>query len=881
MTARLSVSWPYHFLRFRVAQVTCRQRCQRLSSSPRAALLGAAAGDRDLISRTRNIGIIAHIDAGKTTTTERMLYYGGFTRRLGNVDDGSTVTDFLPAERARGITIQSAAVTLYWPPPPDQSHFETHDPPPGSYVINLIDTPGHADVTFEVLRSQRFLDGAVCVLDGVAGVEAQTEKVWHQAQNYHIPKLIYVNKLDREGAGFGRTVREIAAKLHVWPAVCQLPWYDARGERLQGIVDVVRMKALLWPHDGDGKSCEELDMNELANAESRLAQEASKARVALIELLTEHDELIVERFLELNDYLAIPPAEIWACLRRCNLSANAAIVPVFAGSSLRNIGVQPLLDAVTGLLPSPEESQSPEIKAGEVQGDLYDLVDGRLSLDTLPGTARPKAERKRQLSTQNLESCALAFKVVNDLKRGVLVYVRVYHGNLNRNALVFNTNLQTVERVPRLLRMFASDAFEVSHIPAGQIGVITGLKHARTGDTLITSAGINPKRGPSPPLNKLQLRPIDVPPPVFFTGIEPVSRSEEQNVEKALSMLLREDPSLHLSTDEDTGQKLLSGMGELHLEIARDHLLNDLKAKASIGKIEIGYRECILTRAGPCSAIIERDIAGVYSKAGCSVTVLPVGHEGTTGAKEADDTMKSDDNIIQISIQRPSDRLDAEDADVLPAHLSPPAVYRTLRTGALAALARGPQHGYLIHGTHVQISIELQEHIFRETNLAVLTAAARQATKDALSASSRAKATALVEPVMRVTVSIDAASLGPVTHDIQSARSGQIESLDDADGSANSIVNEGARPIDMRRVYSPLDPHQGLNQLSVEGSSAGNQSQYRTIQAKVPLREMVGYLKHLRSLTAGRGSFVMSVDRFEKVNPKREKSLLNELRGIT
>ena len=314
-----------------------RRNCRRYASET------SASKADELTKWTRNIGIIAHIDAGKTTTTERMLYYSGYTRRIGDVDDGSTVTDFLPAERARGITIQSAAITFHWPPLPASADHGggmktviAGQPNPEAHTINLIDTPGHADFTFEVLRSLRILDGAVCILDGVAGVEAQTEKVWYQAQTYDIPKIIYVNKLDREGAAFGRTVKEVAAKLHAYPAVCHIPWFENGNGTFCGVVDIVNLRAMRWM-GGDGKKIAVHSLEELAKSESRLAEEARKARVALVEILSEYDDQMVDAFLEAaEDHVNVKPTEIVGSLQRI-LRDSSPVVPVFAGARFRNI----------------------------------------------------------------------------------------------------------------------------------------------------------------------------------------------------------------------------------------------------------------------------------------------------------------------------------------------------------------------------------------------------------------------------------------------------------------------------------------------------------------------------------------------------------------
>ena len=820
---------------------------------------------------------------------------------FSDVDDGSTVTDFLPAERARGITIQSAAITFHWPPLitenraadgangkpalPLSTNLESH-------TVNLIDTPGHADFTFEVLRSLRILDGAICILDGVAGVEAQTEKVWYQAATYKIPKIIYVNKLDRDGAAFGKTIKEIASKLHVWPAVCQIPWFEGGNGRFVGVIDIVGLKPLCWPDGGDGKTMKIMDLDGLRALEPKLTETARKARTALIELLSEYDDLIIEKYLEFNeDHMAILAEDITAALRRCVLNQKN-IVPVFAGASFRNIGVQPLLDAVISLLPSPDESLDPEISAGGTNGGLRQMIQGNMALtkaDT-PSKAKHVLSSKKSPSATiaKLESCALAFKVVNDPKRGVLIYVRVYHGVIHRNSMLFNTNLQVSERVPRLLKMYASDAVEVASLSAGQIGVIVGLKYARTGDTLLVYTGANPKSGPPAPLNTLQLRPIEVPPPVFFASIESQSLSEEQTVANALAILLREDPSLHLSVDEDSGQTLLSGMGELHLEIARDRLVQDLKAKASMGKIEIGYRECILAPGGPSTALFDRETAGRSGKAACTVSVDPL-IEPSTDAEvgQIDTTFQQDGNAIKVHLIRSTDQENESNPSVtsIPSHLSETIIRMALQNGVHTALARGPQHSFALHSTLVSVTLDLSTQVFgTDTTSSALTSAARLATQAALKQSFQQASTVLMEPVMNVIISTDEDSLGSVVHDLSSSRGGHIISLDDADivsATGSGQTRDDVSLIDMRRVYSPPDPFDITSTLAEDDvSMASNGNRPRTITARVPLKEMVGYLKHLRSLTGGRGTFVMSVDRFERMGSQREKAVLKEMRGI-
>ncbi|KAK4984252.1 Ribosome-releasing factor 2, mitochondrial [Elasticomyces elasticus] len=833
-----------------------------------------------------------------------MLYYSGFTRRLGDVDEGSTVTDFLPAERARGITIQSAAITFNWPPLPEGASLEQLAGPvllprsTQSHNINLIDTPGHADFTFEVLRSLRALDGAVCILDGVAGVEAQTEKVWTQASHYNIPRIVFVNKLDREGAAFGKTVREIGTRLRALPAVCQIPWWRDGGGKLQGTGDAVGLRGLLWEEGGDGKTLKVFGLSELEQRDEKLAAEIKKARVALVELLSEYDDEMVEKFLECSeDHLQIPATDITESLRRCVLHSPQSIIPIFAGASFRNIGVQPLLDAVVDLLPAPTERPDPEVSLGTIGGGLRDLLSGNLvltdhTLAPVPrGNKKALSNTKATFAMQNLTACALAFKVVNDARRGVLVYVRVYSGSVDRAAALFNTNLQVTERAPRLLQMYANDALEVSSIPAGQIGVIPGLKFARTGDTLVVYSGANPKTGPPAPLNSLQLRPITVPPPVFFTSVEPNSLAEEKHIAESLALLLREDPSLNVTIDEESGQTHLAGMGELHLEIARDRLIQDFKAKATIGNIEIGYREAILSASTECTDIFDRDVAGKASKAGCTVSVSPLhdGNPNTLGSKDAGTAHTIElQNSNTLTIMTPTLHPDGSainpEAPSLPPTLPMPILYTSLSTGVSAALARGPNQGYPVHSTSIRLTFTPETHFFANTTPASLSSAARMTVQHALrvarDAGGGAESTILMEPVMMVTISVDEASLGGIVHDLSSARGGQVVSLDSefsaSGATAGAGLTDGLPQIDPRKIYAPPDPFAGG---AVEDDFGDVSTQARQIVARVPLKEMVGYLKHLRSLTGGRGTFVMSFDRFERMSRQREKVVLGELRG--
>ncbi|KAK6435816.1 Ribosome-releasing factor 2, mitochondrial [Oleoguttula sp. CCFEE 5521] len=827
------------------------------------------------LDRTRNIGIIAHIDAGKTTTTERMLYYSGFSRRLGDVDDGSTITDFLPAERARGITIQSAAITFSWPPSTGKHQPPAADTPRSAnpHTINLIDTPGHADFTFEVLRSLRVLDGAVCILDGVAGVEAQTEKVWTQAGWYRIPRIIFVSKLDRDGATFARTVQEIGSKLNVWPAICGMPWWSAEG-KLIGVGDVVGLRCLRYAEGGDGKDVQTSNLNALDDLDAKFGAELRKARVALVELLSEHDDEMVEHYLEANeDHLAISSEAIIASLRRCTLHPSQAVVPVFAGASFRNIGVQPLLDAVVDLLPSPLERPDPDVNSGLA-------VSGLTLTQYLNRSMSVAKTTKPSLALQQMSTAtALAFKVTSHPRHGVLVYVRVYSGTFTRNMHLWNTTLSAPERAQKVLRMYADDAVDVDEIASGSIGVIPGLKVTRTGDTLVSMPpGANPKNGPPEQLRDLQLQPIHVPPPVFFVSVEANSLAEERHVRGSLELLLREDPSLHVTLDEESGQTHLSGMGELHLEIARDRLVQDLKAKARIGDVEIGYREAVTAECEEIEEFYDRDVAGKSSRAGCTVSICQSGVPLNQAKDLADSDQElhtlemPDENLLYVIIPPPT---------ALPTNLPTQTLKSYLRTGVLAALARGPTHGFPMHSTKITLTLDHTTHLFPNTSLSAISSVARLAVAKALRASAKIQDTVLMEPVMSVRISVPEENLGAVVQDLSAQRGGSVASLD-ADGETSYSADAAARIIDVSRIYTPPDPFG-----SSPGSGTGDalleaeNRVIRVIKATVPLREMIGYLKHLRSLSGGRGTFTMDVDRFEKMGGVRMKAVLEAMgRGM-
>jgi elongation factor G len=475
----------------------------------------------------RNIGIIAHIDAGKTTTTERILFHTGKIHRLGNVDEGSTVTDFMPQERERGITIQSAAVTTDW----------------AEHQINVIDTPGHIDFTAEVQRSLRVLDGGVVVFDGVAGVEPQSETVWHQANRYRVPRIAFVNKMDRLGADLDRTVDMIIARLKAHPVIVQLP--IGREAGFAGVIDLVSMRALLF----DSADAAEPRMQDIP---ADLVTEALRRREQMIESLADVDDEIALAYLEGQE---IPTVEMVAALRRA--TCRGAAVPVLCGSALRNMGVQPLLDAIVAYLPSPLDVDP---MAGR---DPY----GEGQIVCHPDDNEPLA--------------ALIFKISTDPYVGKLSFLRVYSGVVTRGMAVYNPTARQSERIGRLVRMHADHREEVEEIHAGDIGAVLGFKAAATGQTLCE------ERRP------VVLEEISFPAPVIEISVTPRGKTDQDKLGLALQRLTDEDPTLHAHTDERTDETILAGMGELHLDVVVDRLRREFRVDVEVGAPQVAYCETI------------------------------------------------------------------------------------------------------------------------------------------------------------------------------------------------------------------------------------------------------------------------------------------------
>ncbi len=479
------------------------------------------------LEKIRNIGIIAHIDAGKTTVTERILYYTGRTYKIGEVDTGTAVMDWMEQERQRGITITAAATTCYW-----QDH-----------RINIIDTPGHVDFTAEVERSLRVLDGGVVVFDGVAGVEAQSETVWRQADHYRVPRICFINKMDRVGANFKRTISMIEKRLKAKPLPIQLPL--GSGESFEGVIDLIEDKA--WHYDGNPDS--ELEETAIPDAERKRCDEY---RLALIEKLAEHDDHILEAYLEGHE---VSPSIIRQALRKVTLANKG--VPILCGSALRNKGVQLLLDAIVSYLPSPLDM--PPV----------------LAID-----AESEAEVTRPVSDEAPFS-ALAFKIVTDPFVGRLVYLRVYSGIMKAGSMVLNSTSGKRERIGRLLLMHANRREEVDEADTGSIVATLGLKNTFTGDTLCDMA------------QPVLLESIRFPEPVVSISIEPKTRADQDKMASALQKLTEEDPTFKVTFNEETGQTIISGMGELHLEVIVNRLISEFGVGAKVGKPRVAYKETI------------------------------------------------------------------------------------------------------------------------------------------------------------------------------------------------------------------------------------------------------------------------------------------------
>ncbi|KAK3307572.1 P-loop containing nucleoside triphosphate hydrolase protein [Chaetomium strumarium] len=835
-SSRLRPVLPMAVLVLRNAQFA-HSRCVRSYSSEHAH-------HEARIESIRNIGIIAHVDAGKTTTTERMLYHSGRTRHIGNVDHGNTTTDFLPMERERGITIQSAAITFQWPPksvcPPG------HEPK----TINLIDTPGHQDFRYEVDRCLPILDGAVCILDSVKGVETHTERVWESAQLSKIPRLLFVNKLDRDGASFKRSVQEVASRLRTWPLLCQIPWWQK--DDFVGVIDVIHELGLRFSSTG---AMSVVSKESIAKENQALREEMERARLRLIEALSENDDQIMEEFLELEK--DVPSSSIKQAIRRLIMDGEAKFTPVFAGASLRNIGVQPLLDAVVDYLPSPTDRPPLQIMG--------------VNAHTLPELlTEPVKKKGHHQHEPPVTALAHVFKVVDDPRRGMMSWLRVYHGAFSRSSHMWNSNMHTSEKPQHLLHVSAKDHHEIPNLPTGHIGAMTGLKFARTGDTLLTFPR---QHNTAPePFRNLRIKAPEIPPAVAFIAIEPYTRTAAEKLEEALNKLSREDPSIRWTKDEKTEQLILSGMGLLHLEIAQDRLLTHYRIdreSAMWGDIEVEYSECLLSPTGPHRAVYDRTIRDSAGKAACTASIEPLeAHHHDTVLESS---IERDGNIIHIAIPLPTTGKNTNTDNILP--FDPELVRQQLFNGAIAGLARGPRRSAPVRRCHVHLTFDPSTDFFgtSASTGGHITNAALHAVRGALKEAHARRQVGILEPFTHVRIHCPEEAGHAIQHDLVAARGGQVLEVrkPEDEAVAEGEEEENAR-VDVSKVYVPPDPYESVQSLRDPKKAV---VRMLTIVGKAPLKEMMKYDSQLRSITGSRHALQLDPGGFELVTGPREKAL--------
>ncbi len=630
---------------------------------------------KDLLRLTRNIGIMAHIDAGKTTTTERMLFYTGWLHRMGEVDEGDATMDWMAQEKERGITITSAAITLYWK----------------DHRINLIDTPGHVDFTIEVERSLRVLDGAVALFCAVGGVEPQSETVWRQADKYSVSRIAFINKMDRTGADFWRAVEMIRTRLSANPVPIQIPM--GSGDMFTGVIDLVSFKAVVWHEDSQGTHFDEFEVPKDMYAE------AHHWREKMIEAVSDYDEVLLEKFLGGSPILA---EDIHTALRRATIDNK--VTPVLAGASFKNKGVQRLLDAITAYLPSP-------LDKGEVVG------------------LHPKTEETTvRQPDDNAPLSALAFKITTDPFVGRLTYLRVYSGKLKSGGAVYNAVVGKRERIGRLLLMSANKRQDIDAAYTGDIVAAIGLKVTRTGDTLCDQA------------HPIVLEQMEFPVPVISVAIEPKTVADQDQLTNALAKLSEEDPTFRIRYDDETGQTILSGMGELHLDILVDRLLREFRVAARVGNPQVAYKECIRQRVTQETRFV-RQTGGRGLYAHLILEIEP---------NEPGKGFVFENKIIGGAIPR----------EFIPAIEQ--GIREAMKGGILAGYPLEDIRATLIDGSHHAV----------DSSVVAFKMAASQALREAV-----AKADpALMEPIMKVEIVVPDTYLGNVVGDVNSRR-GRVQEM--------------------------------------------------------------------------------------------------------
>ncbi|MCX7589513.1 MAG: elongation factor G [Patescibacteria group bacterium] len=681
------------------------------------------------LEKTRNIGIIAHIDAGKTTTSERVLFYTGVSHKIGEVHEGTAIMDWMEQERERGITITSAATTCFWIPTRDKGNKERE------HRINLIDTPGHIDFTVEVKRSLRVLDGAVVVFDGVAGVEPQSETNWRYADEYNVPRICFINKLDRMGADFEKALNSIYERLTPNALPLQLP--IGSESNFSAIIDLLENKAFEFQGD-HGERIVEIAIPD------NLKEKVNEYRHKIIEKIVDTDDQLLNKYLEGQE---ISIEELRQALRKTTLANK--LVPVLCGSSLKNKGVQFVLDAVVDYLPSP------------------------VDLPPIKGNHPKTGEVIYRKASDNEPFTALAFKIASDPYVGSLTYFRNYAGVIKRGSYILNATKGEQERIGRILRMHANQREEVEEVYAGEIAAIVGLKNTTTGDTLCD------------PNNPIVLEKITFPEPVIGIKIEPKTKADQEKMGLALKKLAEEDPTFRVKGDEETGETIIQGMGELHLEIIVDRMKREFNVEANVGRPQVAYKETILS---------ESQAEGKY--------IRQSGGRGQYGH-------------VWLKI-KPLERgkgfvfIDAIKGGIIPSEFIP-----AVEKGVKEAMDKGIIAGYPV----VDVEVTLYDGSFHEVDSSEL--AFKIAGSIAFQEAARNAKPVLLEPIMKVQVTIPQEFMGEITGDLNSRR-GKIEALND-------------------RMNA------------------------KVIDAKVPLAEMFGYATQLRSLTQGRGTFTMEFSHYEIV----------------
>ncbi|TMF23345.1 MAG: elongation factor G, partial [Chloroflexi bacterium] len=630
------------------------------------------------LERYRNIGIIAHIDAGKTTVTERILFYTKKIYKIGEVHDGAATMDWMPQEQERGITITAAATTCFW----------------NDHRINIIDTPGHVDFTVEVERSLRVLDGAVVVFDGVAGVEPQSETVWRQADKYKVPRICFINKQDRMGADFRRSVDMIVDRLGAKPIVIQLP--IGSEDRFKGVIDLIEMKALYW----DGDEAAEPEVREIP---ADMKEEAEKARETMVEHVVETDDALLHRYLEEHH---ITPDEIRAALRKATIAATG-IVPVLTGAALRNKGVQPLLDAIVEYLPSP------------------------LDVPPVIGEDPRTGEQLVRRPTDDDPFSALAFKIASDPFVGKLAFFRVYSGVLRAGDTVYNATKDRRERISRIVLLHANHREDVEEVGAGDIAAAVGLKQTFTGDTLCD------------PEKPIILESIKFPEPVVQIAVEPKTKADEEKMSLALARLAEEDPTFRVHTDPESGQTLISGMGELHLEVIVDRMLREFRVAANVGRPQVAYREAITKKV--------EDVEGRY--------VRQSGGKGQYGHVVVDFEPLQRGTGFEYEWGIKGDRLSKDWMKAVQA-----GIKEAMENGVIAGYPVVDLKATVVDGS--QHEVDSNEMAFKIAGSMALKAAVQRA------------APVIVEPIMKVEVIVPEEFMGDVIGDLNSRR-GHVQGTED------------------------------------------------------------------------------------------------------